>query len=206
MQRGKLGRILGRYGVVENIVVNEVTGHVLGGHQRLAWIDSRMKAKGEKDYSLPVGIVHLKTEQDELTLMAALNNPQAQGEYDLDMLHDQLKEKTLNAELAGFDKMWLELNFPDDPDLSNLFAESPGAVKRSAEKLSEIAAVTAADRRKWRENLKDEQLDPERFVVVLFDSGKARTATLRKLRLKVSERYFTFRDFSSALGSAQKRK
>lgn len=73
-----------RFGLVQEIVVNRRTMHVVGGHQRLEVLAER----GETE--VPVALVDLD-EDGERALNVALNNPKIQGEFTAD-LEDLLKE------------------------------------------------------------------------------------------------------------------
>lgn len=82
-----LGASIDRFGYVEPIVVNEATGHVVGGHQRL----KAMQAKGDKGADMVM--VNLTAEQ-ERALLITLNNPHIQGTWtpDLQRVLDQVHE------------------------------------------------------------------------------------------------------------------
>jgi len=67
-----------RFGLVQEIVVNKRTMHVIGGSQRLAV----MRKKGIKD--IPVAMVDL-SDDEEKALNVALNNPKIQGQFTPDI-------------------------------------------------------------------------------------------------------------------------
>jgi ParB-like chromosome segregation protein Spo0J len=93
----KLERSLREFGLVEPLVWNERTGHVVGGHARL----SILKAMGVTD--VPVSVVNL-SDAREKALNVILNNQEAQGRYDPERLADLLDELELpELELTGFD-------------------------------------------------------------------------------------------------------
>lgn len=69
-----LNSSLDRFGLVEPIVWNRRSGHVIGGHQRLELV----RARGEKEVA--VAVVDL-SETDEKALNVALNNPALAGEF-----------------------------------------------------------------------------------------------------------------------------
>jgi len=115
-----LERSLREFGLVEPLIWNERTGHVVGGHARLAIL----KSMGVK--SVPVSVVRL-TPRREKALNIVLNNMEAQGRYDPDRLADLLEEL---AELPE-----LELTGYDQRDLADLRLEPadnlPPEVERS---------------------------------------------------------------------------
>lgn len=70
-----LAKSLERWGVVQEVVANKRTGHIVGGHQRVA----ALRKMGVKE--VPVVWVDLD-EVEEKALNVALNNPHISGEFD----------------------------------------------------------------------------------------------------------------------------
>lgn len=114
--REKLRKNLKTVGLVEALSWNEVTGHVLSGHQRLAQLDA---LEGSQDYMLDVNVVHMELAA-ERQQNAFMNNPSTQGDYDLTMLAALLKQEDFDAAAAGFDRLDLEVVFSDD-ELGQMF-------------------------------------------------------------------------------------
>ena len=81
----KLRKSLGDFGLVEPLIWNESTGHVVGGHLRLRIL----RDLGIED--VPVSVVRL-TAAREKALNVVLNNGEAQGRYDTAKLADLLGE------------------------------------------------------------------------------------------------------------------
>src|SRR5919199_1967590 len=75
----KLRASLREFGLVEPLVWNERTGHVVGGHARLAIL----KATGVTE--VPVSVVNLDDAREK-ALNVVLNNQEAQSRYDPDRL------------------------------------------------------------------------------------------------------------------------
>jgi len=98
----KLKASLTEFGLVEPLVWNELTGHVVGGHARLAIL----KELGVEQ--APVSVVRL-TEAREKALNVVLNNQEAQARFDPDKLAELLGElETLpELEMTGFDSSTL---------------------------------------------------------------------------------------------------
>jgi ParB-like chromosome segregation protein Spo0J len=94
----KLDASLREFGLVEPLVWNEATGHVVGGHARLAIL----KEMGTVEVS--VSVVRLSPEREK-ALNVVLNNQEAQGRYDPAKLADLLDELSdlPELELSGFD-------------------------------------------------------------------------------------------------------
>lgn len=84
-----LKRIIKKYGLIGGIVVNKQTGNTLvSGHQRLTVMDELQKYNPEtkdNDYSLKVELISVD-EKTEKELNIAMNNPNAQGTWDMDKL------------------------------------------------------------------------------------------------------------------------
>ena len=98
----KLRASLLEFGLVEPLVWNETTGHVVGGHARLRILHELGVTE------VPVSVVRLDTTREKV-LNVVLNNQEAQGRYDPTKLRDLLLE--LNAlsqlSLSGFDEAML---------------------------------------------------------------------------------------------------
>jgi hypothetical protein len=100
----RLQASLREFGLVEPLIWNELTGHVVGGHARLRIL----KEMGMTE--LPVSVVRLSDDR-ERALNIVLNNQEAQGRYDSQKLAemlDGLKDKP-EFHLSGFDAGMLRM-------------------------------------------------------------------------------------------------
>jgi ParB-like nuclease family protein len=79
----KLAASVREFGLVEPLIWNEATGHVVGGHLRLRIL----KEMGVTE--VPVSVVRLSTEREQ-TLNVVLNNREAQGRFEPTKLADLL--------------------------------------------------------------------------------------------------------------------
>ena len=96
----KLAASLREFGLVEPLVWNETTGHVVGGHARLAIL----REMGVAD--VPVSVVRLTPEREK-ALNVVLNNLEAQSRFDPVKLADLLTELTDLPELERrLDEQW----------------------------------------------------------------------------------------------------
>ncbi len=113
-RKGKLRKSIDKWGLVEPLVWNERTNNLVGGHQRLEQLDSKMGYPlGDcQDYEVPVTVVDLD-EKEEKELNIALNNPSMQGSYDFSKL-EKLYQSGVNPFASGFDKTALETRFDSD--------------------------------------------------------------------------------------------
>lgn len=171
---------LSRFGMLEPIPVNRRTGHCLGAHQRLAWMDRKHKGK---DYELLVAWCDLEPAR-EADVLALLNNDSAQGEWNLPLLKEMLAAGEIDAQVAGFSNIQLETLFPDDYAISHLFTEAPKPVTDSLEKLGQIAKA-----RKGKGKGLDPDLDSETFVVLVFKDRREKEWFLSVRGLDTQERY-----------------
>lgn len=112
--RRKLRRSLERFKLVETLVWNVRTGNLVGGHQRIGEIDA---LEGTDAYSLDVSQIDVDIETEK-ALNIALNNPELQGQYDIDLLasvvKDVLDTSPKLVEDAGVDRSNLAMWFGDD--------------------------------------------------------------------------------------------
>jgi len=120
--KAKLKKSLGKNGLVGTITWNKRTGHVVGGHQRLAAIDS---LEGSKDYLLDVAVIDVD-EAEEKAINIALNNQSAMGDWDFEEL-GKLLEGNVDLEAMAF----------SDADVYAMFGDTK-VETRSAEKLLEL--------------------------------------------------------------------
>lgn len=120
--RKKLKANIRRLGVMGGIVWNERTGTLVGGHQKVRILDELQKYDTdtkENDYLIRVEKVNL-SEKEEIEQNIFLNNKNAQGEYDTDLLAGLIDN--IDYKLAGLDDYDLNLAgikieaFLDDPE------------------------------------------------------------------------------------------
>jgi len=128
----KLKASLKEFGLVEPLIWNETTGHVVGGHARLRIL------KSLKVEEVTVSVVRLPIEREK-ALNVVLNNQEAQGKFDTDRLAELLTELEDLPEFAltGFEQSDLDhlmmqpVGEPDDveeeDDLVSVTLEMDGA-------------------------------------------------------------------------------
>lgn len=119
----KLKASLEEFGLVEPLIWNECTGHVVGGHLRLRILNDSGIAE------VPVSVVRL-TPAREKALNVVLNNQEAQGRYDRAKLAELLAELELDdLTSTGFDEATLrQLQLEPLDDLPELEGD-PDAVE-----------------------------------------------------------------------------
>lgn len=119
----KLRANLKKRGLLETLVVNRTTMHLVSGHQRIGIIDDLM---GTPHYLITVAMCEM-TEEEEREQNVFMNNPMTQGEYDAGLLTEMF-ETGLDYSAAGFEIADMamfdyELGVEDDappPDVSDM--------------------------------------------------------------------------------------
>ena len=104
-------------GLLAPLTWNQRTGNLVSGHQRLEILDQLHKGK---PYDLTVAVVDM-SESEEVKANVFMNNPSAQGEWDIDIL-SQLQDivPDLDYEIdLGFEPEELEVMGIVDFDLDN---------------------------------------------------------------------------------------
>jgi hypothetical protein len=106
-------------GLLQPVVGNKRTGHLVSGHQRLASLDA-LERRG--DYLLDVSVIDVD-EQTEKEMNVFFNNPSAGGEWDLDKLAELILAANIDFGDLGFDKFDIDMLFDGDSRFSQIFEE-----------------------------------------------------------------------------------
>jgi hypothetical protein len=164
----RLRDALNRVGLVQPIVWNRQSGNIVGGHQRIKQLDA---LEGGTDYRLTVAVLDVD-EVREKELNVLLNNPEAQGDWDLKALKDLLDTDGLSLEHTGFGVADLMQMFGDAPmqdgAVQNELADQLSGVKGAYEKLA---------------NMSLNKDDSDFYCVVVFRSVDERTRFLEAMEL-----------------------
>jgi hypothetical protein len=187
-------------GLLEPLIVSETSGHLLGGHQRLSVLDEleRYKPGGEKDYQIDVSVVDLTAEQ-EAKVVVFLNNPDAQGTWDLDKLASLAIDSGVDIADMGFDKATLEVLFDGDSRFEDLFADDEAAqqtkaalndMKMMSEQGIDGPALTKVkEEREGFNKRRDDKANSDFYVVVVCDSAEEKSRLMKHLGLPPGEQY-----------------
>lgn len=192
-------------GLLQPIIVNRRRMFVLGGHQRLHQLDKLQRYKEDKpdtDYQLDVAMVDLDDKQ-EAKMLVFLNNPSAQGTWDLDLLADLSLGAEVSMTDMGFDKVDVEMMFDGDPRFEELFPDS-AEVGESKDALAMMRADGTAppDSRPEGEDLKAlkeerkgfnerrmEKANADFYVVVVCEDKKQKDELMDALGISRGEQY-----------------
>jgi hypothetical protein len=185
----KLFANLDRIGLLEPIIVNRKTGKVISGHQRLKWLDK--KHGDDKYYDLLIAYCDL-SEKEAQAQMIFMNNASAMGQWDLEKLERQLLEFA-DIDMTGFDRLDVEMLFPDNIELGKLFAgEPPQEINANLEEMRRM--------RKAGNEAKASKDDTEHYLIVVFADRKEKINCLRSFGLPDDERYLSYQRLKSNLG------
>ena len=175
--RRKLKKNIKSGGLLDTVIWNRTSGYVVGGHQRLSILDELEKYDAESranDYQIDVLAVAL-AEKDELAMLAFLNNPSAQGDFDTDLLAALNLDFGVDFADMGFSKTDVDYLFDGDARFSELFAEDPPDLEKTKGKLDEIKA----HRKESTEKMQEGQSGDFYFVVVCRDQAEKDEAMKR---------------------------
>jgi hypothetical protein len=184
---------LKRVGLLGGIVWNRTTGNLVSGHQKMAQMDAINRYdpdNPETDYEFRVEVVDFdeKTEKEQNLFM---NNRNAQGEYDDDMLRKMLTGIDFNY--AGFDDFDMEvLGLTDTQDLTNAYSDTQWRESQITGTGYEAAedAVVNEEKAKMSQEFKDaeenKKLDREKnFYEDTPENQLARHAEIQKIKDRI---------------------
>lgn len=190
------------FGLVEPLVWNKRTGHLVGGHQRMRQMD--MIHEG-LNYMVPVAVVDMP-EDDEKELNVLLNNPSVQGRWDLPSLESLFRDEGVDPFNAGFEQPDLEVMFgsavtsefvkrfmDDEAEPESLLGDVGGLTDEA----DEIAAIKEA--RKNHQSASREDLRSDHTLVIVFDSAQETIDMLRALGFGVDDTFVMAADFFTAV-------
>lgn len=105
-------------GLLGGIVVNERTGNIVSGHQRISIADEINKYEaGKNDYEIKVEVINVDLKKEK-ELNIFFNSKAVQGEMDYKKL--ALIFPDIDADLAGLDEVdlsMIEIELPDVPEV-----------------------------------------------------------------------------------------
>jgi ParB-like chromosome segregation protein Spo0J len=182
----KLRKSLRDFGALAPITWNKRTGNIVGGHQRVAAMDSILK---KSDYDLQVAVVDLDPET-EVKANVVLNNPAVQGEWD----HEKLAEIKIEFPEIDFQK---DLGF-DKFDIDMFFAgtDLEEEVKDEVDRMREVDQIKQA-KKKGRDEAKEQNeqgagYNPEKddyMVTFVFPNNEEKHDFMKHIKESAGERY-----------------
>jgi hypothetical protein len=177
----KLRKFLKEHGLWCPLVLNERTMTLVSGHQRLAIMDSLLH---RDDYDLTMSCVDVD-EKTEVSGNVFMNNPSAQGEWDLFLLKDV-------SELFPELDYEVDLGF-DESDIAVMFGveKRQKQMEQAQEEAQEYTADTFRELKKnMRENAKAENAtgasyslaDSDYVIQIVFPNNYEKRDFMRKIR------------------------
>ncbi len=171
-------------GLFGTLIWNEKTGNLLSGHQRLKQIDFLEKYPDKTpDYEIRVTVVSVD-EKTEMEMNVFMNNPSAQGEWDLEALGSMKLDLDLDFSQAGFCETDIDILFSGDSRFSAEFFEDVDDIKKAKEKIREIKEQEAGLKKRC-----DEKQNASFYFTVVCPSREAKESLLRKIGVPKFETY-----------------
>lgn len=208
--RRKLRDNLSKMGLLNALVFNKRTGHLLSGHQRLSILDD---LEGNDRYAMDVDVVDV-SEAEEKNMVVFFNNAmQTQGEYDWQAFDAALKSGEVDIEGCGFTidglsmiydetglDAWFipgaenEMSAVDDLDEAiDESIEAEEAVEEERNTAEEIAGFRA--RRAAYEQEASEENSAHFSVSIIFPNEAHKASWLELCSLSPRLRYLDAKDF-----------
>jgi hypothetical protein len=156
-EKSKLREVLKRHGLVAPITWNHRSKNIVGGHQRIGLLDDIAETS---DYTLHVAVIDVD-EAREKELNIALNNTNAMGSFDQDLLKAVFADSAVSITGAGFSPSDMVQMFGE-----SVFANRSVDLEAFASTLTKIASQYDAISKKNRE-----KASSEHFLVFIFPSG-----------------------------------
>ncbi|MCT3817839.1 DNA methylase [Elizabethkingia anophelis] len=172
--RKKLKANIKKNGIIGGLVVNEQTGNLVSGHQRVSIADEVNKydpESGKNDYEIKVEIidVDLKTEK-ELNLF--FNSRSVSGEYDYAKLALMIPD--IDVDVAGLDDVdmsFIEMEMPEpvEVDVSTFEPQASKKEKSITQELDNSistpeASISEMEREELEEKSRQEKIDAVKKV------------------------------------------
>lgn len=179
--RKRLSKSLKKHGLIQPIIVNRLTGNIVGGHKRLEQLDILEKSN---TYLIDVAIVEM-TEKQEKEANIQLNNDLAMGEWDTKLLNDLFVNDKLDLDNTGFDLdsiNVLGIDFKYD------FPEEIESVKKDLKEANDIKDI----KKKIKNDMESNYIEndsPNFFLVVVFLNEQEKDEWLKSKKLRKDTKY-----------------
>ena len=138
----RLTAFIKKYKLVAPITWNVRTGHVVGGHFRLARLDA---LEGHGNYLLDVAQVDMD-QKEEATINVGLNNPSMAGDWSLPLLEKVYKDFGIKFEDTGFDTGQVYRMFGASPlmEQPEAMADLADKVRKASERYQKVQDISAS--------------------------------------------------------------
>lgn len=194
---------LQKRGLLETLVWNKTTGTLVSGHRRLEKLDAAYNGRFKNlDYELTVAAVELSP-KEEMEQNIFFNNPNAQGDWDRDLLLEMIPE--IDVKAAGMSDDDLEIlgiemdidrnNIQDTDDLIESFEVLKKEKKEEAKAKGDYPAHMDYKKVKGEIDKKHETTatvkedEHEDYFVVTFSSYQAKEKFQKRFGYGERDRY-----------------
>ena len=210
-ERKTLKRGIKKFGLVGGLIVNKRTGMTLvSGHQRLTVMDELQKFP-DNDYCIRVDLIDVD-EKQEKELNILLNNPNAQGKWDMDALAKMVPDidwrdaglTDIDLSLIGCDYLLQTEEESSIADaLSDMMApvdeqnEADKAAKQleRAEKVAHMKEV----KQQVKENAQKTAEDMDAYVMLSFDTYEAKADFMERYGYDPDMKFIKGEEFDNRL-------
>jgi len=197
----RLKKIIESDGLLGPVNYNPKTGNVYGGNQRLAILDA---LEGNDTYFLTVAAAKKLSPARERKAVTYLNSQEVQGDWDLPILAEWLRDggADLDPEDFGFSQVSLEVLLGEEG--KGLFGQHSDEAEAALDDLEAMSEASPEDeakeknaaldrRQKMREKGKqdNEAGDTERVAYVVFKSRKEREEWMERHGENRNARYIS---------------
>lgn len=212
MARGRLQHGMEQFGLVQPLIWNRRTNHLVAGHQRLDLLDEEHAAN--PNYNVPCAVVDLPLAKEK-SLNILLNNPEAMGGFDISGLSQLLNSGEFDVTDAGFDASDVHRLYGDHPEAPKPPRSAvpdartdPGAAQNA---IAEIEARKKAEEKQnamlsdWDEKYyiphEKEGIDDDHYyLVVVFEKPRQRALFQRKHGLPPEQFFLDGRTWNNCVG------
>ena len=184
----KLRKKMKEWGAVQPIVVNRRTMTIVGGHQRIDAMDSILR---KDDYELTVAMIDVD-EKQEAAINVFLNNPSAQGEWDVFALQD-MKDIFPDMDFQidmGFDESDITIMFGKQEEDTKLMEEQSKAQEYTADHFRNAKRETR-ENAKWDNQQGDSYnlAESDYVVQIVFPNNHEKREFMRKIKKPEGEKF-----------------
>lgn len=207
-----LKRIIKKYGLVGGIVANKRDGKIIlvSGHQRITVMDELQKYDRnthENDYKLRVDVITVD-EKTEKELNIAMNNPNAQGQWDRDKLAEMIPDidyKDVGLSEADLSLLGLDFMFQteEETNLANSIADLMQPVEeehqeelaaKQAERAAKVAHMKEV-KQQVREASQKTADNMDAYIMLSFDNIENKNTFLQRFGFAPNSKYIKGEDF-----------
>jgi len=184
----KLRKKMREWGAVQPIVVNRRTMTIVGGHQRIEAMDSILR---KDDYELTVAMIDVD-EKQEAAINVFLNNPSAQGEWDVFALQDMkdiFPDMDFQTDM-GFDESDINIMFGKQETDTKLMDEQSKAQEYTADHFRNAKRETRENAKRENQQGDSYNLAESDYVVqIVFPNNHEKREFMRKIKKPEGEKF-----------------